>query len=530
MVFAKIYSMRCYLNKLLLCALLSLAGGASFVSAKNKLPEVLSDSVYSNVCECLEYAMDNEQSKLYVEAIRGYTGALAHLTPLAAELAKKKEKSVADRERLGKLNKLITAWRYKLDELEAPAQLEAYETLKSDYKMRLIYLKEALKFSSPIIIQTNYFNALAAYARTKKQAGNVKLQYAPPEDIDPYYKEVSRKLSLLLEREAEASDMSEGQIKIVGRLASDTNLISQLELAKSVLTGGESVTPLEFDRCYALLTLKLPLNYTYWQAGGDFRLRTGDTNGALRVWKKALTRFTSDFDLRYLLAFYSPQSKEGAAEACEYLKDCLEMTSGLTASRIALMLARRYTQLGEYGEAYAAAQDSAKLARLSRNPNASREYREARLFASDLALRYGLLEAALENLEKLSVNDEWDQDIAERFAMVRYAMFMQDPGDKELLQDALKAFDKWGAFNPNRKGICSAKAVMLFTAGQFKEAKEQAFRELNVSPADPSALTILGHLSLREGNVSEARAYFEAALRSDQGYEKAAEGLRACGQ
>ena len=132
--------------------------------------------------------------------------------------------------------------------------------------------------------------------------------------------------------------------------------------------------------------------------------------------------------------------------------------------------------------------------------------------------------------QPISSQDEWDQDIAERFAKVRYAMFMQKPEDKELLQDALKAFDKWGAFNPNRRGICSAKAVMHYTAGQFKEAKEQAFRELNVSPADPSALTILGRLSLREGNVSEARAYFEAALRSDPEYEKAAEGLRACGQ
>lgn len=514
----------------MLGALLSFFLGAAFVSAGGKLPEELSDSVYSNVCECLEYAMEHEGSKLYVEAIRGYTGALAHLTPLAAELAKKKDKSVADRERLGKLNKLITQWRYKLDELEAPAQLEAYETLKSDYKMRLIYLKEALKFSSPVIIQTNFFNCLAAYERTRKQAANVRLEYVPPESLDPYYRQVSRKLSELMESEAEASGLGENLIKMTGRLASDTNLISQLELAKSVISGQENVTPREFDVCYDLLTFKLPLNYTYWQAWGDFRLRTGDTNGALRVWKKALSRFKGDFDLRYLLAFYSPQSKEGAEEACEYLKDCLEMSSGLTASRIALMLARRYTQLGEYGEAYAAAQDSAKLARLSRNPNASREYREARLFASDLAMRYGLFEAALENLEKLSVNDEWDQDIAERFAKVRYAMFMQKPEDKELLQDALKAFDKWGAFNPNRRGICSAKAVMHYTAGQFKEAKEQAFRELNVSPADPSALTILGRLSLREGNVSEARAYFEAALRSDPEYEKAAEGLRACGQ
>ncbi|MBR5624904.1 hypothetical protein IKW72_07890 [bacterium] len=522
--------MRYNLNRLFICALLFLLVGASFVSAGSKLPEELSANVYSNVCECLKYAMENEDSKLYVEAIRGYTGALAHLTPLAAELAKKKEKTVADREQLGKLNKLITLWRHKLDDLEAPAQLEAYETLKSDYKMRLIYLKEALKFSSPIIIQTNFFNCLAAYERTRKQARNVRLEYTPPEDLDPYYRQVSRKLGALMEQEAEASGFSENQIKIMGRLSSDTNLLSQLELAKAVLEGGEIVTPREFDLCYELLTFKLPLNYTYWQAWGDLRLRTGDTNGALRVWKKALSRFKNDFDLRYLLAFYSPQSKEGAEEACEYLRDCLEMTSGITASRIALMLARRYTQLGEYGEAYAAAQDSAKLARLSRSPNSSREYREARLFASDLAMRYGLLEAALENLEKLSANDEWDQTIAEGFAKVRYAMFMQKPEDKELLRDALKAFDKWGAFNPNQKGVCSAKAVMLYTAGQFKEAKAQAFKELSVSPADPSALTVLGHMTLREGKTAEAKAYFEAALRSDPEYGKAAEGLRACGQ
>ena len=333
-----------------------------------------------------------------------------------------------------------------------------------------------------------------------------------------------------MQKEAEESGLTEAQALIVGRLASDTNLISQLELANSVLNGKEALTPQELDVCFDLVTFNLPLNYTYWQSWGDLRLRLADTNGARRVWKKALRRFQNDFDLRYLLAYYAPQSKEGAEEACEYLKDCLEMTSGTTASRIALMLARRYTQLGDYGEAYAAAQDAAKLARLSRSPNANNEYREARLFASDLAFRYGLLEAALENLEKLTVIDLWDEAIAEKLAKVRYALFMQKPDDPELLRDAVKAFDKWEAFAPGKRGVSAAKAVMYYQAGKFKEAKTQAFKELSVSPADPSSLTVLGFISLRDGNRSEAKAYFEAALRSDPNYTKALEALRTCGE
>ena len=530
-LFAKILDM-CdkFVSKALLIAPLFLAFAAGFAGAAVKIPAEISDNLYSNVCECFRYAVESEDSKIYVEAVRGYTGALAYLTPIAAELAKKKEKTVGDREQLAKLNKLITFWRHKIDELEAPAQLEAYETLRSDYRMRLLYLKEALRLSSPIVIQTNFYNCLAAYLRTAKQSRNVRLEHAPPESLDPYYESVSLKLGELMRKEAEEAGLTETQAGTVGRLASDTNLIAQLELANSVIAGNGQVTPKELDLCYDLLTFSLPLNYTYWQSWGDLRLRLADTNGARRVWKKALIRFPGDFDLRYLLAYYAPQSKEGAAEACEYLKDCLEMTSGVTASRLALMLARRYAQLGDYGEAYAASQDSAKLARLSRSPGANVEYREARLYASDLALRYGILDAALENLEKLTVIDIFDETVAERLAKVRYAMFMEKPDDADLLRDAVKAFDKWEAFAPRQRGISAAKAVMYFRAGKYKEAKTQAFKELSVSPADPSSLTVLGHVALREGAIPEAKAYFEAALRADPNYAKALEGLKACGQ
>ena len=98
------------------------------LTAKPEIPPELSENVYSNVRECLEYALVNEESKIYVEAVRGYTGALSSLTPLAASLAKQKEKTTAEREKLSKLNKLLSGWRHKLEELEAPAQLEAYET------------------------------------------------------------------------------------------------------------------------------------------------------------------------------------------------------------------------------------------------------------------------------------------------------------------------------------------------------------------------------------------------------------------
>ena len=39
------------------------------LSAKPKLPPELSDNVYSNVRQCLEYALVNEESKIYVEAV-----------------------------------------------------------------------------------------------------------------------------------------------------------------------------------------------------------------------------------------------------------------------------------------------------------------------------------------------------------------------------------------------------------------------------------------------------------------------------
>ena len=140
------------------------------------------------------------------------------------------------------------------------------------------------------------------------------------------------------------------------------------------------------------------------------------------------------------------------------------------------------------------------------------------------------MEAALENLEKLTVIDLWDEAIAEKLAKVRYALFMQKPDDPELLRDAVKAFDKWEAFAPGKRGVSAAKAVMYYQAGKFKEAKTQAFKELSVSPADPSSLTVLGFISLRDGNRSEAKAYFEAALRSDPNYTKALEALRTCGE
>ena len=228
------------------------------------------------------------------------------------------------------------------------------------------------------------------------------------------------------------------------------------------------------------------------------------------------------------MAYYSPETEEGSKEALEYLKDCLEMTSGSAASRICMMMAKRYVTLGNFGEAYASSQDAAKLARLSKSPTSDNEYREARLFAAKLSLSCDLLNAALENLEKLTVNEIYDAEVAETFAQVRYAMFMKDPLDKELLQDALKAFDKLASFRPGQKGICAAKAVMYYSAGSMKEAKTQAMKELSSYPNDASSLTVLGYVLLSDGNKPEAKASFEAALRSDPTHLKAQEGMRLC--
>ena len=496
------------------------------VLAKPKLPAELSENVYSNVRYCLDYAYSNEEAKLYVEAVRGYTGALANLTPLAAELAKKKEKTTSEREKLTKLNKLLSEWRYKLEELEQPAQLEAYETLRSDYNYRLLFLKEALRTVSPIVIQTNFYSCFAAYKRALKQKELAKLADKYPDSLDPYYLEMNSRLSLLMGKKGELAGFNTFAAAALSELADGTNLSKHIELISSTLGGARpGLDGATLDSCYACLLNELPLCYTYWEAWGDLRLRRGDTNGAMRVWKKALTRFPKDFDLRFLLAHYAPATPEGAREAVEYLKDCLEMSSGSAASRISLLMAKRYTQIGEYGEAYAASQDAAKLARLSRSPTSDKEYRDARLFAADLALNYGLLDAALENLEKLTINDVWDIEIAEKLAKVRYAQFMADPMNKELLQDAVKAFDKFGAFRPGQKGICAAKAVMYLRAGMPREAQTQAMRELRVDQNDASALTVVGFVALEEGRKEEARASFEAALRSDPDYAKAKEGL-----
>lgn len=495
--------------------------------AKTDIPPELSENVYSNVRQCLEYAQVNEESKIYVEAVRGYTGAMANLSILAAALAKQKEKTTDDREKLVKLNKLLTSWRLKLEELEAPAQLEAYETLKSDYNYRLLYLKEALKTRSPLVIQTNFYNCFSAYGRTLRQGEKVRLEHKEPESIDPYWQKTGERLSEIMTEQAGAyAFFDENAVRTVGYLSSGTNLQDLVQLTVDCLAGKAAVDRFALDKCYALLLDELPLSYTYWEAWGDLRLRMGDTNGALRVWKKGLKRFQKDFDFRYLLAYYSPGTEEGCKEAVEYLKDCLEMTSGSAASRISLMMARRYLALGSYGEAYASSQDAAKLARLSRSPTSDNEYREARLFAARLALRYELLDAALENLEKLTINDIYDSEIAESIAQVRYAMFMKNPLDKELLQDALKAFDKLASFRPGQKGIAAAKAVMYYSAGNMKEAKTQAIKELSLSPNDASSLTVLGYVLLSEGNKSEAKASFEAALRSDPTHLKAQEGLR----
>ncbi|MBO7543775.1 hypothetical protein J6T93_07730 [bacterium] len=506
--------------------LLLLSFSALLASAKPKLPEELSENVYSNVRECLEYALVNEDAKIYVEAVRGYTGAMANLSILAAALAKQKEKTTDDREKLVKLNKLLTSWRLKLEELEAPAQLEAYETLKSDYNYRLLYLKEALKTRSPLVIQTNFYNCFSAYGRTLRQGEKVRLEHKEPESIDPYWQKTGERLSEIMTEQAGAyAFFDENAVRTVGYLSSGTNLQDLVQLTVDCLAGKAAVDRFALDKCYALLLDELPLSYTYWEAWGDLRLRMGDTNGALRVWKKGLKRFQKDFDFRYLLAYYSPGTEEGCKEAVEYLKDCLEMTGGSAASRISLMMARRYLALGSYGEAYASAQDAAKLARLSRSPTSDNEYREARLFAARLALRYELLDAALENLEKLTINDIYDAEIAEEMAKVRYAMFMKNPASKELLQDALKAFDKLSSFRPSQKGIAAAKAVMNYQAGNMAEARKQAMKELSVSPSDASSLTVLGYVFLSEGKKGEAKASFEAALRSDPEYQKAKEGL-----
>ena len=60
----------------------------------------------------------------------------------------------------------------------------------------------------------------------------------------------------------------------------------------------------------------------------------------------------------------------------------------------------------------------------------------------------------------------------------------------------------------------------------MKEAKTQAMKELSVSPNDASSLTVIGYVLLGEGNKAEAKASFEAALRTDPTYTKAQEGLR----
>ena len=506
-------------------ALLFLTSAASCLAESFRVPDELKENSYSNVCECLEYAVSNETAGSYVEAVRGYTAAISTLTPMAASLAKKKEKTEKERDHVRKLNRLLSSWRYKLEELAPQAQLEAYETLRSDFNLRALYVKEALKKTSPIIIQTNLYNYLAAYKRVVKQEQNVSLPHAAPGEVDSLYAEAQNRLSLLVAERALRNGLEKKYAALLGSLSATTNLEKHLEFITETLEGKASgVTPAGLSYTYGLLTDELPLCYTYWQAAAELKLRTGDTNAALIVWQKALTRFPNDFNLNYLCARFSPHDRKGALEAVEYFKNCLELCEGLASARVCLEMAERYLEAGEYGDAYAASQDSAKIALLFDSVGAT-DYRKARLFAADLAARYGIYDAALENLERLASEQGTDIALAERIAMVRYSISLQKPGDGELMRDAIRAFDKVLAFEAGKPGVAAAKAVLYLSSGYWKEASLQAARELSIDPKNPAALTVLGYLDLRDGKLETAKNFFEDALKNDPTYQKAKEGL-----
>lgn len=91
--------------------------------------------------------------------------------------------------------------------------------------------------------------------------------------------------------------------------------------------------------------------------------------------------------------------------------------------------------------------------------------------------------------------------------------------------EAVDAYKKGLAINPNDSATLSNLGVALYQMGRFNEAKEQFEKALKVKPDDAATTYLLGATLLQMGDQQQAEAMFKKALTIDPQLPEAHFGL-----
>jgi tetratricopeptide (TPR) repeat protein len=97
--------------------------------------------------------------------------------------------------------------------------------------------------------------------------------------------------------------------------------------------------------------------------------------------------------------------------------------------------------------------------------------------------------------------------------------------ERARFNEAVEAYKKGLAINPNHSAILSNLGVSLYQMGRFNEAKDQFEKALKNNPDDAATTYLLGATYLQMGNQEKAETMFKKALAIDPTLPEAHFGL-----
>ena len=264
---------------------------------------------------------------------------------------------------------------------------------------------------------------------------------------------------------------------------------------------------------------------------GSAALAKGDNAGAEAAFRAALAADPSSVPLLNNLAISVGRQNRGE-EAIALYQRALGLKPGDAITErnlgVAYFRAHRYTDAGPLLERSAAETHSFQALELAGlNLFAMDRYPEAESFLQQaLAVRPD----DLEGLNMLGQAYLRTKNYAGATEVFRRIM-TTNPGSAEAHvmlataydklfreQEAIAEFEAAERVNPNYPGLHTGMGIIYWRNENYDAAKREFLLELSHTPTDPIANCTLARILRREGKLSEAVPYFEAALAVNPAY------------
>lgn len=318
------------------------------------------------------------------------------------------------------------------------------------------------------------------------------------------------------------------QRDVLADLLSATSLAVHIRmLDRAEQSAIPDVTLQWLHKVYAGLVQQEPCTFAFWYGLGNSAQLLGWTNVANSAWHDALEFFPDSLYVHYHLARTCGASSNESARAIMHLRWVIANAQNpLWRAKGYHQLAERSLRMGNYSSAEQQARLAAEIAEDGGSAEGGALYIEARRTQAEALFEQGNDQGAIDALSGAVASSGGNPATKIHLAALIERIASTGPEvDAPRAEEAVRLYDEIQRAEPSNAVVRVRKAYLCWAMGNTVRAQREALEQIRLYPRTASAMAILGHAYLKNGDTNTACVFYRKALDIDPLNESATRAL-----